>query len=152
MTCTGADNDVGTEVHPVGFGCNAVEATRTVRVAVIHPDLSVDHVGLLGTDEVLFAAIRRLIGEYPLTAISISDQDGLAAIGWVAQAGQADRLRPNRIATEIADRPVFGRMIVTGLGRGDTESLTSVHDGLRAVLDQMANRAQLGSAGLIRRP
>jgi hypothetical protein len=38
----------------------------------------------------------------------------------------------------LVDQDVSGPMVVTGRGRGEETCMTSIHDGLRLVLEQMA--------------
>jgi hypothetical protein len=114
---------------------------QPVRAAVVYPDLTIRQVVLVGDDSARFARVKRLIGDCSVSAIAISDQDGPAAVGWVDDDGANKGLRPNKLASALADRLVLGPMVVTGLGRGDDESMTSVHEGLRHVLGQMAREA-----------
>jgi hypothetical protein len=122
----------------VGIRQAKVATQRSVRVSVIHPDSSVDVLLLTGSDAERFAKVRRLAGDCSLSTILISDHDGPAAIGWVDDRGADKGLRLNAVASHLAERPVVGPMVVTGLGRGDEAPISSVHDGLRHVLRRMA--------------
>jgi hypothetical protein len=133
MTAAASNNAVGP-----GHEDRTKSDFHSVRVAVIYPDSSVDELVLTGTDSECFASVRHLAGNCILTPIEISDQDGPAAVGWVDAAGIPNALKPNRIASELTDRPVVGPMVVTGLGHGDADSMSSVHEGLRRVLGRMA--------------
>jgi hypothetical protein len=118
---------------------NAVDRTskrHPITATVVYPDASLRRVTLRGDDSAKFAAIRRLVGS-SVTALEIDDQDGPAAMGWVADvSGGDDRLTRNAIASAISNRPVGGPMVVTGRGHGNA-ALTSIHAGLQVVLEQM---------------
>jgi hypothetical protein len=130
-----------------GDNSPTTDDSRNVRVSIIYPDSTVEHCEIAGTEATLFAALRRLVGHRPLRPVPIDDYDGLAATGWTDD--RPDRLTANPLASELANRPIAGPMVVTGLGRGETESVTSVHEGLRRVLDRMSAAAvRSQSAGI----
>lgn len=124
-----SNNGVGTERND----------DRSVRVVVIQPNLGVDDVIITGSDSERFAMVSRLAGRCSITAVPISDQDGPAALGWIDEHGIEKSLQLNHIASELVGRSVVGPMVVTGLGHGDLDSMSSVHQGLRDVLGRMAN-------------
>lgn len=116
-------------------------AVRSVEAAIVNDDSTVEHILLAGADGERFKLIRLQLGRASITAMSISDEDGQIGVGWIDADGQAKGLRRNRIASALADRPVVGRMVITGPGRGEDDSMTSVPVGLRILLDQMAQDA-----------
>jgi len=115
--------------------------TRPIRATIVFPDASIEHVLLMGDDSERFNKIKDHLDYGLITAIAISDQDGPAAVGWVDADGLNRGLRPNKLASALVDRLVVGPMVVTGLGRGEDESMTSIHEGFRLVLDRMAREA-----------
>ena len=116
-----------------------VEVSETAVAAVlVHSDGRVEHVSLVGDDAERFARIRRLIRAAGLDAISIDDHDGPAALAWVDEAAEQRREERNDIVSTLSDRTVLGSAVITGFGHGEQASMTSVHAGLRRVLDRMA--------------
>jgi hypothetical protein len=120
---------------------------RAVRATIVFPDATVAHVMLMGDDSERFNTIKDHLHHGSVTAISISDQDGPAAVGWL-DADALDRgLTPNRIASALVDRLIVGPMVITGPGKDEDESMASIHEGLRLVIDRMARDASRDKGG-----
>jgi hypothetical protein len=115
-----------------------VEA-RPVSASIVFEDSTIRHVLLMGDDSDHFNKIRDFLDYDLVNVISISDQDGPAAIGWIRDQSSDPESKPNKLASTLADRLILGPMIVTGLGHGDQDSMTSIHQGLRLALDHMAH-------------
>lgn len=104
---------------------------------VVHADARLEPVNLMGDDAERFAEIRLLIGARSLDSIAIDDHDGPAAVAWVDEFADRKGLDHNAIVSTLADRSVVGPAVITGFGYGEQASLTSVHAGLRRVLERM---------------
>jgi hypothetical protein len=128
-------------VHDDQRHLRPIEAARQVFATVIHPDASVEHVLLNGDDSARFNAIKEYLGDVDVTAVAISDQDGPAAVGWKAIDGDRKGLAANEVASALVDGVVVGPMVITGPGRGVEESMTSIHEGFRIVVERMAREA-----------
>jgi hypothetical protein len=114
------------------------DPARTV-ATVVHPDATLHAVAVLGDDADRFATIRKIVGG-SVTTVLIDDQDGPAALGWIN--GSSRGLAANSVASALVDRPIYGPMVITGLGHGDEESTSSIHPGLQRVLEQMVRDEQ----------
>ena len=112
-----------------------------VQATVVFANHAIEHVLLIGDDGARFNRIKDHLGDQSVLPLSISDQDGPAAIGWVGGTAASRGLTANAIAGALVDAPVNGPMVITGLGRGEDDCMTSVHEGLRLVLERMAREA-----------
>jgi hypothetical protein len=110
-----------------------------ISAVVVYPDATLKPVTLVGDDSDRFAAIRRLVGG-TLTRLTIDDQDGPAAVGWIDENSTRGQYASNAVASALVDCAVAGPMVVTGRGRGHIAAMTSIHDGLLGVLEGMAER------------
>jgi hypothetical protein len=110
-----------------------------VSASIVFEDSTIGHVLLMGDDSDHFNKIRDYLDYDLVNAISISDQDGPAAIGWIRDQRSNPESKPNQLASTLTDRLILGPMIITGLGHGDENAMTSIHQGLRLALDRMAH-------------
>jgi hypothetical protein len=123
-----------------------IAEARRIRATAVFPDDSIQHLLLVGDDGARFNRIRELIEDIDIAATAISDQDGPAAIGWTVVGSEGKGLATNELASTLVDRTIFGPMVITGRGRGTENSMTSLHEGLRFVLDRMAREAAANAA------
>jgi hypothetical protein len=116
----------------------SIAAAGGIDATVVHPDATLQAAVLLGDDAHRFERIRQILGG-SVTAVQIDDQDGPAALGWMNTRAASTGLIANRIASALVGLPIWGPMVITGLGHGEHESTSSIHPGLRLVLEQMAS-------------
>jgi hypothetical protein len=131
-------HSVSVQIQQAIGGRRPKPAARPVGASVVFEDSTVAHVLLMGDDCDRFNKIRDYLDYDMVSAISISDQDGPAAIGWIQEQGSNTESKPNKLASDLADRFILGPMVVTGLGQGNQASMTSIHQGLQLVLDRLA--------------
>lgn len=111
---------------------------RVVSAAIIRADRTLEPIELVGDDSERFARIQLLLDARSLRAVVIDDNDGPAAMAWLDEFADRKGLTPNEIVSTLTDGRVTGAAVITGLGQGEQTSMTSVHDGLLRVLEQMA--------------
>ena len=121
----------------VAFNCPIV-ASGGIDATIVHPHATLQTTAPVGDDAHRFATIHQILGG-SVTAVQIDDQDGPAALGWVNTRGASAGLVPNTIASALVGLPIWGPMVITGLGHGERESTSSIHPGLQLVLEQMAS-------------
>jgi hypothetical protein len=119
----------------------------TIKATVVFEDSTIEHILLMGDDSDRFNRIRDHLDYGSVAAISISDQDGPAAVGWIDQDGPTKGLLRNNLASALCDRLILGPMVITGRGHGEQDTMTSIHEGMRLVLNQMARNASDGATG-----
>jgi hypothetical protein len=115
--------------------------TDTVRAIVLHPGGRLERVQLTGADADRFAEMRLLLAARSIISITIDDQDGPAAIAWLDEYADRKGLGHNDVLSGLIERAVNGPAVITGFGRGERSSMTSVHAGLERVLEQRSAAA-----------
>jgi hypothetical protein len=109
---------------------------ETVRAIVLHPGGRLERVHLTGADADRFAEMKLLLAARSIVSITIDDQDGPAAIAWLDEYADRKGLRRNETLSGLVERTVNGPAVITGFGRGERSSMTSVHVGLERVLER----------------
>jgi hypothetical protein len=107
-----------------------------VRAIVLHPGGRLERVHLTGADADRFAEMKLLLAARSIISITIDDQDGPAAIAWVDEFADRKGLTRNELLSGLVEHTVNGPAVITGFGRGERCSMTSVHAGLERVLEQ----------------
>lgn len=118
-------------VDPVG-----PDDSDPVRAIVLHPGGRLERVHLTGADPDRFAEMKLLLAARSLVSITIDDQDGPAAIAWLDEFAGRKGLGRNDALSDLVERTVNGPAVITGFGRGEWSSMSSVHAGLERVLEQ----------------
>jgi hypothetical protein len=124
-----------------GGNDNSDDSDDAVRAVVLHPGGRLERVHLTGADADRFAEMKLLLAARSIVSITVDDQDGPAAIAWLDEYADRKGLGRNDILSGLVERTVNGPAVITGFGRGERSSMTSVHAGLERVLDQRSGAA-----------
>lgn len=107
---------------------------HTIKALYIPTGMRLSVVEVSGSGNQKFRRIKDLADGAELQRMTVEDYDQHPAAAWVDEDGLTKGLPHNVLASLALERPIFGPVVITGLGHGEDEAMSDVP---KPVLDRV---------------